>query len=437
VPTLRPLLLLAALGCPSACAVAQVAWSPGPSSGRYAPSLTSPSRDDFAGVNRAAPPASFRGPQPGPPAGWDGHAGPLGHTVERTSHTAFGPADPDGSSGALGRDWPPLDGRAGPTRHVQYEDQQPLPEPVFGPPPPAVETFPPRGPGLDPVEPYGPWGAQNPENMSPHEAECRTWNCDCDACCDGNAWTWQLLPKGLLYRAYLAGPKESRLAAVWVHDGEEWLFDGTLGGHFGLLRYGTVGGRNAEGYQLGLEASAQLRMNWTRDLDMDATDYVFGIPLTHAEGPWEWRFGYFHLSSHTGDEYLVRNTTLIRENYVRDSLNLGLAYFVTDALRVYGEASFAFRDYAGAKPWHFQFGFDYSPVVFGPDGAPFVAVNVSLREEIDYGGGVNFETGWQWQQPHSEQLFRIGLRYYNGQSTQYSFFREHQQLIGAGIWYDY
>ncbi|HEY2841554.1 MAG TPA: hypothetical protein VGJ26_20510, partial [Pirellulales bacterium] len=35
--------------------------------------------------------------------------------------------------------------------------------------------------------------------------------------CYGDPWTWQLLPQGLIYHSYLAGPKEPRMASVLQH----------------------------------------------------------------------------------------------------------------------------------------------------------------------------------------------------------------------------
>jgi len=40
-----------------------------------------------------------------------------------------------------------------------------------------------------------------------------------------------------------------------------------------------------------------------------ATDFRFGVPLTYGEGPWRTKFGFYHLSSHVGDEYLLKNPT--------------------------------------------------------------------------------------------------------------------------------
>ncbi|MBI2477312.1 MAG: hypothetical protein HYV60_01270, partial [Planctomycetia bacterium] len=54
-----------------------------------------------------------------------------------------------------------------------------------------------------------------------------------------NPWGLVALPEQLIYRAYLAGIKESRMGVQLInrqYDGV--LLDGTLGGRFGVLRLG-------------------------------------------------------------------------------------------------------------------------------------------------------------------------------------------------------
>ena len=34
-------------------------------------------------------------------------------------------------------------------------------------------------------------------------------------------------------------------------------------------------------------------------------------------------------------------------------------------------------------------------------------------------------------------LLRVGVHYYNGESTQFSFFDDHEEQIGLGLWYDF
>lgn len=251
-------------------------------------------------------------------------------------------------------------------------------------------------------------------------------------------WHWQVLPDGLIYRSYLAGMKESRFASMWVKEKDHgWLWDVALGGRVAILRYGTNNCYQPEGWELDIEGAGLPRLDLENDRDLMSSDFRFGVPLTYGTKQWQYKFAYYHLSSHLGDEHMIR-TGDTRINYVRDSLVLGVSYQWTDTIRLYGEAAWAFYTGEKTKPWEFQFGAEYSPLYpsGGLHGAPFFAINGHLREEVDYGGNVTVQTGWQWRGP-SNHLFRMGLQYFAGMSEQYEFYDDYESKIGLGLWYDY
>ena len=250
--------------------------------------------------------------------------------------------------------------------------------------------------------------------------------------------TWQLLPDGLIYRSYLAGVKESRFASAWVHERElGWIWDIALGGRVGLLRYGTCLSDRPEGWQIDFEGAAFPRLDLEHGREVVATDFRAGVPLTYGCGRFQTKFAYYHLSSHLGDELMVRRGSLARINYVRDVLVWGASYYWTDDLRLYGEAGWAFDTDGGAEPWEFQFGIDYSPAIpSGLYGAPFFAINGHLREEVDFGGNLVVQAGWQWR-GDSGHLFRAGMQYFTGKSDQFEFYDEYEEKLGLAIWYDY
>jgi hypothetical protein len=251
-------------------------------------------------------------------------------------------------------------------------------------------------------------------------------------------WRFQVLPDGLIYRSYLAGVKEPRMASVWSHERSRgWLWDITLGGRAALLRYGTDDPLRPEGWEFGIEGAAMLRLLPEEDRDLGSCDYRFGIPLTFGRGPLQTKMAYYHLSSHLGDEFLLRHPGTLRDNYVRDSLVLGESFYLTDALRFYGEAAWAFYTDGRARPWEFQFGMEFSPAApVGIRGAPFFAINAHLRQELDYRGNLVVQTGWQWRGT-SGQLARLGMQYYVGKSDQWEFANQYEEKIGLGLWYDF
>ncbi|MGD0897274.1 MAG: DUF1207 domain-containing protein, partial [Thermoguttaceae bacterium] len=209
----------------------------------------------------------------------------------------------------------------------------------------------------------------------------------------------------------------------------------TLGGHVGLIRYGTQDPLWPEGWQLDLDGAAFPRLDWDRNLV--SCDYRLGVPLTVREGPWEGKFGYYHLCAHLSDEFVLTHPDVARLNYVRDALVLGIAYRPIPDVRIYGEANWAFHTDGGARPWEFQFGAELSPAEpTGFYGAPFLAINGGLRQDVGYGGNVTAEAGWQWRGA-TGRLARIGLQYFNGYSDQRQFYRSYEELLGLGIWYDF
>jgi len=259
-----------------------------------------------------------------------------------------------------------------------------------------------------------------------------------DLSSQASGWSWHLLPDGLLYRSYLAGGREPRFSVCLFHErDQQWLADATLGSRIGLLRYGTPQAIWAEGWQLDVEAAAMPRVTLDEYRDLVSVDFRYGFPITFRQGPLETKFSYYHLSSHLSDEFLEHNPAVTRINFVRDVLVLGVALRPARDLRVYAEGGWAFHIDGGSQPWEFQFGIDCGAALpADPAGAPFLAVNARLREEVDFGGNMTVQTGWQWQSQDG-RLFRTGLHYFNGQSDQYEFFREHEEQIGIGFWYDY
>jgi hypothetical protein len=171
---------------------------------------------------------------------------------------------------------------------------------------------------------------------------------------------------------------------------------------------------------------------------LQSSDYRFGIPITYGRGNTQYKFAYYHLSSHLGDEFIELNPGFVRINYSRDAFVFGVSHYPWPAVRLYGEMGFAFRTDGGSEPWEFQFGVDYAPAEeTGIHGAPFVAANAHLREEVNFGGSGVLQAGWAWRGGGTGRLFRVGLQYYNGKSSQFQFFKQSEQQTGFALWYDY
>jgi hypothetical protein len=254
-------------------------------------------------------------------------------------------------------------------------------------------------------------------------------------------WTWQMVPEGLIYHSYLAGPKEPRFSVVFFNElsDSNWALDATLGARVGLIRYGSTGGERPRGWQLDAEGAAFPRINIEEEWDVDATDFRYGFPLTYGEGAYQVKLAFYHLSAHMGDELATRIPGILasRINFTRDVIVLGGSVYATPELRLYGEVGYAFHNADGSEPWEFQFGAEWSSCQ-APHmhGAPFLAVNVHLHQEVDFGGQLTAQTGWQWRSAVGRSL-RTGVQFQTGKTNQYEFFTTSETQLGWGFWYDY
>ncbi|MEZ6126274.1 MAG: DUF1207 domain-containing protein [Planctomycetaceae bacterium] len=249
-----------------------------------------------------------------------------------------------------------------------------------------------------------------------------------------------VLPDGLLYRSYTAAPHEPRMASVATYDISKgaWRWDSSLGGRVGLFRQTQPALLPIDAWQFDLEGGVMPRLNPEESMDVESMDFRFGWLMTAKRDNLSMKFGYFHISSHAGDEYLLKTPTFERINFVRESLILGMSWQLHPEIRIYGEGAWAFAVRGGAKPVQLQMGAEYAAIADNPaHGAPFSAVNVQLRQEVRFAAGVNVMSGWQWKGPESGRTLRVGMQYYNGPSNQYEFFRRYDNQIGAGIWFDY
>ena len=139
----------------------------------------------------------------------------------------------------------------------------------------------------------------------------------------------------------------------------------------------------------------------------------------------------------TGFFDVIENPLVHRFNYTRDSAIAGVTYDISDDWQTYGEIAYALSAEDGAEAFEYQYGLQYSPLVFGLRGAPFAAVNGHTRQDFDWATSVNCQAGWQWRGTDSQHLWRLGVQYYSGPALQYSFPGKHDHLLGGGLWFDF
>ena len=182
------------------------------------------------------------------------------------------------------------------------------------------------------------------------------------------------------------------------------------------------------------------------------------------------RFGFHHLSSHVGDEYLANYGVLELPvtdeqdfaqgdtygfNYVRDSLMGGLSFYLSPIVRVYLEARYSMNMLRymlcyNSFPWQANIGLELNWPLFERDTLSwYIAIHTSLYQETSWFPSTTIQAGQVVSVPGSNQRFRFGLEYYRGRVQIASFNHtdsltptswediQIEQYIAIGAWYDF
>lgn len=259
--------------------------------------------------------------------------------------------------------------------------------------------------------------------------------CAEESLCDA-ARRCRLLPGSLLWQPPLANQREPRMYGKITCLDKRSTYETALGAQIGLVRWGSPDACQ-EGLQLDVFGVAFSRFRMT---DLHVLDYRVGLPLTYARGPWQAKLAVEHTSAHVGDEFLTQNPDFPSFSYFRDEIVLGLAHRFGDSLRVYGQVGFTFHssDVLQGSNDRYDLGLEWSRQgATGPWGQPFAAVDVEFRAEQDYEANTTLQLGWQWRAPDHRHAGRLALEYYGGRSPYGQFFRNREDWIGLGMYYDW
>jgi len=208
-----------------------------------------------------------------------------------------------------------------------------------------------------------------------------------------------------------------------------------LGDSFGLVRHG---GPNAgEGIQLDVVGSIFAQFNLgTPSNDLINADYVIGLPLTFRRRGFSVRARLYHQSSHLGDEYLLSNEDVQRENLSFESVEFLVSQEVR-AVRAYAGAERIFRrepDNLPAKLFHAGLELRTGR----PRNVQLVGgVDVKTTELHDWSPAVSGRVGLEFGRAapggHPVRPVTLMLELYDGPSPYGQFFRDDISYVGIGL----
>jgi len=181
------------------------------------------------------------------------------------------------------------------------------------------------------------------------------------------------------------------------------------------------------------------------DACMVNTDFFVAALLTYALDRWSFRFRWWHMSSHLGDEFLLAHPGFDRRNVSDEGMDLFASYQLGQAVRVYGGVGDIYsRDKEFPEhPFYFEWGAEIR--VFGCRDCfdklyvqPFLAMHFRSWEEHDFGIDQTYALGVEWSKIQGiGRKFRIFLEYHNGFSKEGQFIRQRCDYFSVKLNYGF
>lgn len=252
----------------------------------------------------------------------------------------------------------------------------------------------------------------------------------------------------VLFQPLIADPRQvMNAAALRFNDNAIGKHVGAVsfGGDFVLIRLIDVLTWRGD-MDLGVEAG----IFSVFDLDhveacMVNTDFFVAALATYAFDRWSFRFRWWHLSSHLGDEFLLSNPDCERFNLSDEGIDLFVSYQFGYAVRVYGGIGYIYdRDNEfPEEPLYVEAGSEIR--VFGGKDRfnrlyvqPFFAMHFRSWQEHNYDIDQNYALGVEWSKLQGVgQKFRVFFEYHNGYSREGQFVRERVNYVAVKVNYGF
>lgn len=253
-------------------------------------------------------------------------------------------------------------------------------------------------------------------------------------------WDVEWAPDNALYHPYLADPRQTHTGAkvqfpIDPHVDDHVKIEATFGG-FQSLALWTDPAYPETQMQFLVEAAVFTRIDLGEGGDLDAADYRFSFPFLYKDGDVTLKFQIFHITSHLGDDYTDR-TGRKRDSYHVNEFTAGLSYWAAPRMRFYGELGVALYVGPESESGRAQIGAEWIGEPLIKRLAPFVAVDLQARNEIDWHGNLNLMTGLIVPRDVRNHAFRVTVEYYKGHDQQTQFKSQPEHYVATGVAFDF
>lgn len=262
---------------------------------------------------------------------------------------------------------------------------------------------------------------------------------------DESGKTFFLFPPSDLYPYYLADPyqvgfavKVQNFTTSGIPHAGDSRFYLRAGGNIGVFRYQPAG-ETDRGWQLSIRAGIDGQFDNSNSQDNIGWNGNYGLVVSmKPSSDWAFRLGLLHVSSHIGDEYILRNPGTTRINYTREEFAASASWSINELWRLYAEGGWAHSmgNETIMEPLRFQAGieFEHNKSLWKDILGWYAAVDTQTWEERDWNVDITAQAGLVL---HSAgRKVRLGVEYYDGRSTLGEFFQYDERHVSIGLWMD-
>jgi hypothetical protein len=259
------------------------------------------------------------------------------------------------------------------------------------------------------------------------------------------------LPPGHLFDPLLADPRWPHFFASYQHYLRDRDFTDVASVGFGetIVGYrgdGPLGGQWEAGLQAGVFAIFDLDAS---SKDLLNADYFVGLMGDYKLEGVQAMGRVFHRSSHLGDEFLLRNSSIGRVNLSYEAADVKLSYHLLHgrlgprfdrAVRVYvGGGRLFDQEPSDLKPWSTQVGLELeSPWTLWRTVRPVAAVDVENHEQNKWSTDVSVRAGLAFESLKVlDRKLVLLFEYFSGNSPNGQFYRNRIEYTGAGLHFYY
>ncbi len=248
-----------------------------------------------------------------------------------------------------------------------------------------------------------------------------------------------VLPKGYVFRPLIADMKEPQFSLAYRRvrfRGQGLPAEGegsdinvgivALGGTFDLWKLKKPWWDFAA--QVGLFGGVFSQFNLdTRSTDLINSDYQAGFPLTLRWGMFSSRLRLFHQSSHLGDEFLLRNPGVDREDLSFETVD-GLFAAEGKWWRLYGGGGYIFHSKSDLDRGLLQWGVELLGPTLPWEGPgqsrlrPIFGADFNSLEERDWDVTTSLKGGLEWGSAGETRRVRLLAVYLDGSAPFSQFF---------------